>query len=671
MNFISLKKPSKTIDLLLVAFLLIFISNNNSCAQDDKSAIVLYTSNVEFTYHQPFRSTYKSNHPSYIEVPKLNQFINLLQNYVQYLKKLERLKGNPNIRISYAPDSVIEDNIQQTRIIKINDLGLTNLLQKVNNYLIEYGFVKKEDVIENSDIFYNIIEQDITKHSSFSKSAYFKNLSLSIPNNQPDINYELLGKDSVLTTRPSRHTNLIYKLPLDGNPEKSEIFTSNEAKIWFQKMNASHDGKYLAFTDGLTPFVMNISTKETKPLFPDNDKISLLEYEWSPTQNILAGMILDEKTFERYVFIYDPEKNIMLDVGGFSKIFASNYLYAMPIWSPRGNRIVFVSAKSIHLIDLLNNKAQANLINIEGEIGEFIWSEDANSFAFVEVKGQTRNQYHFDDYDFRGCVLHRYRFTKSSTSRVIEDYAQCIESRNTLKIISFTDKDQVMYLEGKLVAPDVPGAFWDLTKTFNAYLTPLPTEKINDKQSIKSDKIKPQHLPMQYLFVHRSLDSKNANIYDSGCGHSNLLYTEDFYSSWFIGLYRQGGIGYKGRVYSFRSSPYPFQCYNYAYFLDNPQGQARLMLKFFQDYNVRSTDSDEKTINLFMQVNFNGILSIWSITLENFFNYLINGDKPKETVKKENVSESIKTGTDIEIQTATETKPVFPKNSFSEANQGD
>ena len=38
----------------------------------------------------------------------------------------------------------------------------------------------------------------------------------------------------------------------------------------------------------------------------------------------------------------------------------------------------------------------------------------------------------FDDYDFRGCVLHRYRFNNSVID-VAEDYAQCIESRNTIK----------------------------------------------------------------------------------------------------------------------------------------------------------------------------------------------------------------------------------------------
>ena len=617
---------------VLAAFFFVLLPINRLNAQEDKSAIVLYTSNVEFSYHQPFRNSYKSNHPSYIEVPRLNHYINLIQNYIQFLKKLDRLKGNPNIRVSYAPDAVMDSDEPQTRIIKINDLGLASLLQKVNKYLTEYGFVNLEDIIDTPEGLYNLPEQDITKPSNFSKSAYFKNVSLAIPSNEPDTSYVVL-KDRVLTTRLSSKTNSIYSLSLNDKPEESGLFL-NDAKIWYQNMRISYDETFLSLTDGLSPLILNLNTKELVELFPDNENISLLGGEWSPTQNLLAGIVLDEKTFERQAYIYDADKKQMIDVGGFSNTFESNYLYATPVWAPNGKKLVFISAKSVHLIDLEKNKCCANLVNVEGEIGEFIWSEDANSFAFVEVKGQTRNQYHFDDYDFRGCILHRYRFNESMVN-VAEDYAQCVESRNTIKMISFTDKDQILYLEGKLVAPDVPGSFWDLSKTFNAYLTPLPTKELNSQIDKSKDKVKPQQLPLQFLYVYRSLDSKNANIYDSGKGHSNLLYTDDFYSNWFIGLYRQGGIDYKGQVYSFRSSPYPFQCYNYSYFLNKSQGHARLLLKFLQDYNIRSTESDENQIRVYMHANFSGILNVWCCTSDDLFNYLVNGDKVRETPKKE------------------------------------
>ncbi len=644
-------------NITLIAIFMLFSFSNSLLAQEDKTSIILYSSNVEFTYHQPFRNGYKSNHPSYIEVPKLNQILNMLQNYIQYLKKLGRVNGSPNIRISYAPDSELESDEVQTRIIKINDLGLASIINKTNRYLTEYGFVKVEDILDNPSAVQDLPEQDITKSSNFCKSAYFNNISIALPSNEPDTNYEIADSQTVFTTRPSKKTNLIYKLSLSNEADNGPF--SDEAEIWYQKMKISSDQKYLALTDGLVPYIIDLSSKEKSKLYPDKDNISLLDYVWSPVQNILVGIVIDEKTENRQIFMYDAEKKEMLDIGGFSKVFEANYLYAMPIWSNKGNKLAFISSKSISIIDLIEKKAQANIVNVEGEIAEFIWSEDAESFAFVEVKGQARSQYHFDDYDFKGCVLHRYRFVNSMFSAA-EDYAQCIESRNTIKIISFTDKDQILYLEGKLVAPDIPGSYWDLSKTFKAFLTPLPTEVINAEGKITNESVKPQQLPMQYLYVFRSQDSKNANIYDSGNGHSNLLYTEDFYSSWFIGLYLQGGIYYKGNVYNYRNSPYPFQCDNYAYFMDMTKGHVGLLMKFLKDYNIRSTDSDPKQKKLFMQANFSGILNIWSIDTRDLFNYLINGDKERE-VKKEPVKE--------EVSVATQTQKIrtmFDENNFDD-----
>lgn len=653
----NIKQKIRQYSIIWSSVFILFAISNSLFAQDDKSSIVLYNTNVEITYHQPFRNGYKSSHPSYIEVPKLNHILNILQNYVQYLKRLERITGTPNIRISYAPDSVLEEDEQQTRIININDLNFATILRKVNRFITEYGYVKPEDIIDSAEAIQSLPEQEITKNSNFSKSAYFNNISLAIKSNEPDTSYSILDNQTVFTTRPSKKTNQIYKLSIKENQNDSGVY-SEEAKVWYQYLLISNDNKYLAYTDGLVPQMMDLTTKESFELFPNSKNITLLDYVWSPTQNLLAGMILDEKKENRSAFIYDAEKRLMLNTGNFQNVFSSNYLYATPVWSQNGEKLVFISSKSINLIDLKNNKAIANLVNVEGEIGEFTWSEDANSFAFIEVKGQSRNQYHFDDYDLKGCVLHRYRFVDSIVN-VAEDYAQCIESRNTIKIVSFTDKDQILYLEGRLVAPEVPSSYWDLSKTFKAFLTPLPTEILNTNNLTK-EKVKPQQLPMQYLYVYRSLDSKNANIYDSGSGHSNLLYTEDFYSNWFIGLYLQGGISYKGNVYNYRNSPYPFQCNNYAYFMDKTKGQVSLLMKFLKDYNIRSTDSDSYQKTVFMHVNFTGILNIWSIKSSDFFEYIINGDKVREDTKEE-----VATSNTIASQTNTN----FGGNSFDESNK--
>lgn len=624
-------------------------------AQDNNSSIIFYSSNIEVAYHQPFRNGYKSNHPSYIEVPRINHILNTLQNYVNYLKKLNRISRNPKIKLNYTPDSILESDTQLKRIIVINDLGLNNILTLVNDYLINYDFAKREDLIESVDGLLSIPDSDITKPTNFSNSVYFKNLSLAIPSNEPDTSYVIVDNETVLTTRPGKKTNLIYRLSL-SNPDGSGVY-SEEANIWYQNMTPSYDGKYLALTDGLNPYIIKLQEKKTKPLFTNNNsQITLLKCAWSPNSYYLAGIVLDEKSQERKLFIYNAEDDKLLDFGNFSKVINANYLNAEPIWSEQGNKIAFISAHSVHFIDIKANHAKTNLVTVEGEIGEFIWSADEQSFAFTEIKGQTRDRYHFDDFDYRGSILHRYRFN-DTMMQIAEDYAQCIHSRHTIKLLSFTNKDQVLYLEGKLVAPEVPGTFWDLSKTFNAYLTPLPTSSSNSKSQKHHNK--PQQLPMQYLYVYRSLDNKNTNIYDSGNGHSNLLYTNDFYSSWFIGLYRPEGIDNRDCVFSFRPSPYPFQDHNYSYFMTESAGLVRLLLKFFQDYNIRSTDSTETTDKIFMQANFSGILNIWSIDYSDLFEYLSKGDKPKNSQKK--TEETNSSDVDESIEDAEVLKEEIPE----------
>ena len=63
-----------------------------------------------------------------------------------------------------------------------------------------------------------------------------------------------------------------------------------------------------------------------------------------------------------------------------------------------------------------------------------------------------------------------------------------------------------------------------------------------------------------------------------------------------------------------------------------------------QDYNIRSTNSDISQETLFMHTNFNGILNVWSIDFEDFFEYLVKGDKPKNKGKESdnNLSEDDK-----------------------------
>lgn len=612
MNIIRNSYPRITSAILFCICVLFVLQSTITFAQED-SSITLCGQNIEISYHQPFINSYKSKHPSYIEIPKINHILNLFQNYIHYLKKLGRLNGHPSIKINYTPDALLEDIESKTsRLITINDLGLNNILQKVNSYLSEYEFAQEGDLIATADGLENLPDNDIKTPEKFSSIPIFTNHSLTLPSNEPDTAFAVIDNTTVVTTRPGKKTNLICKLSLN-KPEESTVY-SQEAETWYREMYPSDDGKYLAVTDGLKPMIVNFPNKEFKELFPNRSDITSLYYDWAPSRNLLAGMILDESTSERYIYIYDPEKGGMLDFGNFSKKLKANHIHANPFWSPDGSRVAFLSARAVNIININQNSAKADIVTFENEISELLWSNDSNSFAVLEVKGQPRNQYIFDDLDYRGTKLHR--FNLDSTGLIAtEDLSQLVESRVTMKLVSFTDTNQILYLEGHLESPEIPSAFWDLSKSFKAYLTPVPNsniEKNNHKRHKNSSRSKCQQLPMQYLFVYRSLDSKNQNIYDSGNGHCNLLYADDYYSNWCLGLYSLGMTNTNDYVYNVRLSPYPFQEQNYTFLLNAPTDRVKQYIKFLQDYNIRATNSSPDGTRFFMLTNFNGILNVWS-----------------------------------------------------------
>ncbi len=587
--------------------------------------VTFSTSNIEISYHAPYDSGYHSSHPAYLETHKINLLLNKIQNYINYLKKLNKISGKPNIRINYTPNAPIEDDGQNKRLIKINDLGYNNIIQQINKQLVEYNKAEESYLADNADALFAIPDTALSVENFFTRSDIFTNQSNAIPSNEPDTDYAVLDSNTVLTTRPDKNTNRIFKLSLNGKPEDSGIFSDN-SKVWFRKLLPSNSKKYLAVIDGTNPVIVNLETKATKAIFQAKDNVSLLDYEWSPTQDLLAGLILDEKTNERYAFIYDPMSESMLDIGKFSKKIEANYLYAKPYWAPTGKRLAFLSAGGVHLIDIEKQEAKANLVNVEHEIGEFIWSDDAKSFALIEIRGQTRNLNLFDDLDFKGSVLHRYNISNDNLS-ASEDYAQHIESRNTLKIVSFTDKGQIMYLEGRLVSNEIPSVSWDLSKNFKAYLTPLPNQK--------SAKPKPQVLPMQYLFVYRGLENKNTTVYDSGACHTNLLYCDEFYNTWILGLYRQPGIDAYENVYNLRPAPYPFPEHNFILFCGRNKNEAEALLKFLQDYNLRNMDTDSEGTQIYFHANFSGVLNIWTCEIKKLFNWLKDGGL-KNSINLEN-----------------------------------
>jgi len=344
-------------------------------------------------------------------------------------------------------------------------------------------------------------------------------------------------------------------------------------------------------------------------LFPDNDEQILLDMRWSPKAPLLAGMTLDNRTQQRQLFIFDAAAGKMLSQPDLSSL-PSDYLNAFTCWSPDGRRLLLTSARNIHLVDLDQNRAVADVLRLPNEIGETLWSEDGKSFALVEIIGQARSRYLFDDLDYRKTVLHRYRINDDFS--LSEDHAQRTESRNTIKLVSFWTNDRVLYLEGRLMSKRLNTPYWDLSKTFNAYLTPLPAAATSRDKEITTAQTTPQLLPLQYLYVFRNLDGKYINVYDAGFDHSNQIYVDSFTNVWFIGLRRPEEVQQRTSVFSLRLFPYPFIENNVAVFSDIGAAKMESLLKFLQDYNLRAIGFNADISRLFMLANFSGPMNLWS-----------------------------------------------------------
>lgn len=195
---------------------------------------------------------------------------------------------------------------------------------------------------------------------------------------------------------------------------------------------------------------------------------------------------------------------------------------------------------------------------------------------------------------------------------ISEDHAQRVESRNTIKLVSFWTNDRVLYLEGRLMSKRLNTPFWDISKNFNAYLTPAPSASASRDKSVSIGQTSPQLLPMQYLYVFRNLDGKYINAYDAGFNHGNHIFVDSFTNVWFIGLRKPEEIEQQSNVFSHRHFPYPFMENNVAVFSDISNTKMEMLLKFLQNYNLRAIGFNSSITRLFMLANFSGPMNLWS-----------------------------------------------------------
>ncbi len=575
-------------------------------AQESDQAVTFSLSNLELIFKPPFRSGFNSENPVQIEVPRLNLVSNLFSNYINYLARLQKVATDTALNLFYAPDLPLDSWEDNSKIIRLKDLGLNQILLQVNQHLKEKSTTESTYLLDNADSLFTIPDQLQRKTSKIAIKTELINHSFFQKSLEPDTDFCVIDEERVVTARPFKRSNRLF-LMTDVNDVCSSSMILDQSKKWYANLKASSDGRFIAFSDGLVPSVMEISDGSILKISENENEI-LLDWEWSPSASIIAGFLLDNATQERRFFIFDAGKRQSVRLQN-EETMSPNYYNSHLNWSPDGSRILLCSAKSVHLIDMSSNKFFTDIARLPNEIAELVWSSDSRSFALLEVIGQARNRYAFDDLDYRKSILHRFNIKEDFSTT--EDHAQRSESRHTIKLVSFWTDDRILYLEGRLMSKRLNTPFWDLTRTFSAYLTPGPTTSIK-RDAEKIEQSTRTALPLQYLYVFRNLDGKFKNIYDAGFNHSNQIYLDTFTNVWFIGLRRPDEVMQLNAVFNHRISPYPFSENNVTVFSDSPAEKMESLLKFMQDYNLRSVKFNKNISRMFMLANFSGPLNLWS-----------------------------------------------------------
>lgn len=602
---IKMHKRSLYIAAMLVICLLPI--KNRLIAQTDFS-VKFSTPRVELIYHPPLRTSVNSPRSTRYDVPRLNLLVNLLENYVQFLVKLQRVATGARLRLFFAPEQPIDVFDDDLNTIRLRMPGLNETLTLVNDWLAKKPNTEASVLLHTAASLFQIPDNYSRTHSEIASRIELINLSSFQLSLEPDTEFAVVDHNSVVTTRPYQNTNRLFLMTDKDDVCTSTVLLQNSNR-WFSDLTPSKTGDYLAFTQGNEPVVMSFQTLDPIPLFPGKEVV-MLSMEWSPTENKLSGLVLDSDDLSRHFFVYDADAKKLIEKLANAPGFNADHVYAFPHWSPDGKRILLSTGSGLHLVDLSGEKIHSNILRLANNIAEIIWSPDSSSFALVEVSGQARDKYVFDDLDFRQSVLRRYRINENYS--LLEDQAQKIESRHSIKPVAFWTLDRVLYLEGRLKSQRSLSPVWDLSKHFTACLTPPPSKSLPRTDSEIMPETRPTVLPLKYLYVFSALDGQYKNIYDAGFGSGNHLYTENQQNFWFVGLRTPENIEPQLGSFNMRFQPYPFARKNITIFSDMSETKLARFIRFLDEYNLREISFSGKDSRVFMLANFAGPLNLWS-----------------------------------------------------------
>ncbi len=581
-------------------------------ARSAEGDITFNSPNVRLVFQTPIAAVSGSRSLGQ-EISLLNLMVNLLENYLQYLSKMGKIAPETKIQIQYSPRG--EDTLVTKNQVFLDSLGPNALLEKVNQFLKRDPRTARSALLDSGPSLLSIRDQLPRREDTFEAQLGFQNLSGRLVSLQPEQEFALIGNREAVCIRPDlgEKANMLVRLSRDGS---GTVMISRGTGL-FENLEAHRDGRYLAFSEGDALKVTDLVASRTSEVFPEGKK-TVLDMAWSPRGCFLAGVVVDKFSADREIFIYDASGSQLLDLPGKQSGIEGDYQFAYPFWAPDGRKLFFTDGERIHLIDLSSRKVIPAVFEVAGgmapprAIGEILWAPDSMSFAIVEVLGQARDKAEFDDRDFWGSVLRRFRL--NPVGQAVEDLEQTYVSSETLKLVGFWNLDRVLFLEGRLRGQRVPSALWDLKPVFAAHLTPTsPPPGSPPDQSIGIIDI-----PIDYCFVLRNLDGKFKNVYDEGLGKWNLGYDTRMMNFWIIGVKPPPGYPSWNETYNLRQSPFPFQERNQVLFPACPAEKVRSLVKVVESYNLRSLEFSPDLSTVFFLSNSRGPLTLWAGDLEKF-----------------------------------------------------
>ena len=575
---------------------------------------------IRLLFKPSLRSGHHDTNPLFIEVPTINFLMAMTDNYLTYLARLNRIAPATYLTFEYSPGQG-NDSSGASRIPRLEELGFNYFLSRVNDELLRFTTTDPNFLIETFASLGDLRDQLPRNTDTFELRYQFANLSGNPGGLIPEVDFTAGSSGTAYSIRFNGGSTSIVRFESSSPGEFKTVI--DESGQFISSLSLSSDERFVAFPTRSLEVAKhsNLCVSKTEQggsvqLFPGRS-VTVLGMAWSPKKPVLAGVVLDRSSAERELFVYDAESGEHLTFFKDVKEVDGNFLFAHPYWSPMGDRFLVTTGNHLHLFDTSQRKVWNDIFESKNLLSQFIWSPNGNAFAFVEVKGHSRDKNYYDERDFRSTTLRRFNIHPDSS--VMEDISQTYSSPETIVPVSFWTLDRIFFLEGHLSGFRRASPIWNFESRLVARLTPAPSRLPNGEGSeTKSVTTGFTDLPMAYCYAFKSLDKRFNNIYNAGLSGANHLYTDRMTTNWFIGLRVPKEIGSRHSSFCIRPSPYPFPDHNNFYFLDYQPSRIQNLLERLNSYNLRRFEIDVEKRRLFFLSNSSGLLNLWAGSLDSF-----------------------------------------------------